>query len=79
MCLEFLRHEGDDRYGDFRVRYTARFNADLASARIVQDPSGICTDCHTLSTEVTGRRFAADAVGKLPVVMGPADARLTTI
>lgn len=58
----------------FRVigsSYTAAHGADLARAKTVQDPTGTCTACHTLTTQITGQRFAADAVGRQPWIARP--------
>jgi len=46
--------------------YTATYYADLRAAKSVVDPTGHCTKCHLLTTQATGTRFAADAVGKEP-------------
>ncbi len=48
--------------------YTATYATDIARARTLQDPSGNCTECHTLTTQMTGQRLAADAAGRDPVV-----------
>ncbi|TCU22347.1 hypothetical protein EV130_109139 [Rhizobium azibense] len=58
----------------FRVigsSYTAVHGADLARAKTVRDPTGSCTACHTLTTQITGQRFAADAVGREPWIAKP--------
>ncbi|PZM15909.1 hypothetical protein CPY51_05365 [Rhizobium tubonense] len=59
---------------NFRVigsSYTAVHGADLAHAKTVRDPTGSCTACHTLTTQITGQRFAADAVGREPWIGKP--------
>lgn len=58
----------------FRVvgsAYTAAYATDIVRARTVEDPSGNCTKCHTLTTQITGQRIAADAAGRLPEVTNP--------
>ncbi|MDM9625613.1 hypothetical protein QTL95_06890 [Rhizobium sp. S152] len=58
----------------FRVigsAYTAIYGNDLARAQTVRDPSGTCTECHTLTTGMTGQRLAADAAGRDPFVAEP--------
>ncbi|RAZ85312.1 hypothetical protein DPM33_29420 [Mesorhizobium hawassense] len=58
----------------FRVvgsSYTGTYRNELSQARTVEDPTGNCTSCHTLTTQVTGRRFAADAAGHEPTVTSP--------
>ncbi len=51
--------------------YTSTYPNELRHARTVDDPTGNCTSCHTLTTQITGRRFAADAVGHEPTVTSP--------
>jgi len=55
--------------------YTSLYGGELERARTVVDPSGSpewnCTSCHTLTTQATGRRFAADAVAKAPWITDP--------
>jgi hypothetical protein len=51
--------------------YTATYRTELQRAKTVQDPTGNCTECHTLTTQVTGQRFAADAVAQEPSVSDP--------
>ncbi|ESZ71315.1 hypothetical protein X727_08945 [Mesorhizobium sp. L103C119B0] len=51
--------------------YTGTYPNELSQARTVEDPTGNCTSCHTLTTQITGRRFAADAVGYEPAVTSP--------
>ncbi len=58
----------------FRVigsAYTATYRISLERAWTVSDPTGNCTQCHTLTTQVTGQRFAADAVAKAPAIIRP--------
>jgi hypothetical protein len=52
--------------------YTSRHKGDIARARTVRDPTGNCTSCHTLTTQLTGRRLAADAVAREPFIANPA-------
>ena len=56
--------------------YTATYSVELGRAKTVQDPTGNCTVCHTLTTQVTGRRFAPDAVAQEPWVSNPTWAQL---
>lgn len=56
--------------------YTRKYRAALAQARTVRDPTGQCTGCHTLTTQLTGQRFAADAVARPPWVSYPSWAQL---
>jgi len=51
--------------------YTSTYSVDLKRAKTVQDPTGNCTGCHTLTTQVTGQRLAADAVGREPWISLP--------
>jgi hypothetical protein len=51
--------------------YTSTFSAEIAAARTVRDPTGNCRGCHTLTNQVTGIRFAADAVDKPPSSSDP--------
>lgn len=51
--------------------YTSKYSVELKSAKVVRDPTGNCTGCHTLTTQMTGRRFAADAVAQLPWISTP--------
>ncbi|MER9256006.1 hypothetical protein NKI59_30430 [Mesorhizobium sp. M0598] len=51
--------------------YTDRYQGDIARAMTVRDPTGNCTNCHTLTTQMTGRRLAADAVGREPFISNP--------
>jgi hypothetical protein len=63
-----------DRAAPFRVvgsAYTATHRVSLERAMTVRDPTGNCTECHTLTTQVTGQRFAADAVAKAPTINQP--------
>lgn len=71
-----------DEHLPFRVigsAYTATYATDLARARTVEDPSGNCTECHTLTTQVTGQRLAADAAGRDPVVTNPTWAQVVSV
>lgn len=58
----------------FRVvgsTYTKIYKTELQNAKTVRDPSGNCTECHSLTTQLTGQRFAPDAVAKEPWVSDP--------
>jgi hypothetical protein len=58
----------------FRVigsAYTGTHRISLSRAMTVRDPTGNCTGCHTLTTQVTGQRFAADAVALAPTIQQP--------
>ena len=58
----------------FRVigsSYTGTYRLELERAKTVRDPTGNCTECHTLTTQMTGQRFAADAVAREPVIAYP--------
>lgn len=56
--------------------YTSTYSVELGLAKTVEDPTGNCTGCHTLTTQVTGQRFAADAVGREPAITLPTWAQL---
>jgi hypothetical protein len=56
--------------------YTSTYSVDLMRAKTVQDPTGNCTGCHTLTTQVTGQRLAADAVAREPWITLPSWAQL---
>jgi hypothetical protein len=51
--------------------YTGTHRIALSRAMTVQDPTGNCTECHTLTTQITGQRFAADAVAMTPTIKQP--------
>jgi hypothetical protein len=51
--------------------YTSTYRVELGRARTVRDPTGNCTTCHTLTTQITGQRFAADAVAQEPWISNP--------
>jgi len=51
--------------------YTSTYRVELSRAKTVRDPTGKCTNCHTLTTQITGQRFAADAVAREPWVSHP--------
>jgi hypothetical protein len=58
----------------FRVigsAYTGTHRVSLERAMTVRDPTGNCTECHTLTTQITGQRFAADAVALVPTITQP--------
>lgn len=70
MLPEAPRH----RATPFRVigsSYTGTYRLEIERARTVRDPTGNCTECHTLTTQMTGQRFAADAVAREPVIAYP--------
>jgi hypothetical protein len=67
---ETPRREG----APFRVigsGYTSTYSVELGRANTVQDPTGNCTSCHTLTTQITGQRFAPDAVAQEPWISNP--------
>ena len=51
--------------------YTQQYSVEIERARTVRDPTGNCTACHTLTTQLTGQRFAADAVALEPWITKP--------
>ncbi len=59
--------------------YTATYATELARAKTLDDPSGSCTECHTLTTQITGQRIAADAVGRAPLVTSPTWAQVVSL
>jgi hypothetical protein len=78
----YLPETSRGAHAPFRVigtGYTAVYGYDMASARTVRDPNSNCTGCHTLTTQVTGRRFAADAVGMEPFISAPNWPRLIAL
>ncbi|WFU11997.1 hypothetical protein QA646_26855 (plasmid) [Rhizobium sp. CB3090] len=56
--------------------YTSTHAAAIRRAKTVADPNGNCTRCHTLTTQVTGQRFASDAVAQDPWISRPRWAQL---
>jgi hypothetical protein len=56
--------------------YTSTHAAAIRHAKTVIDPTGNCTTCHTLTTQVTGQRFAPDAVAQDPWISRPRWAQL---
>ena len=63
-----------NRDASFRIvgsGYTEKYAAAIKSAKTVGDPTVACTGCHVLTTQTTGRRFAADAAGHEPFVATP--------
>src|SRR3546814_4550108 len=54
------------------------WSSDVCSSDL-RDPAGQCTGCHTLTTQLTGQRFAADAVARPPWVSFPSWAQLLTL
>ncbi|WFU86270.1 hypothetical protein QA644_14100 [Rhizobium sp. CC1099] len=68
-----------DERTPFRVigsGYTSTYAAELKNASTVRDPNGDCTECHTLTTQTTGKRLAPDAVGREPYISNPSWAQL---
>ena len=66
---DYLPDGSRGRAAPFRVigsGYTAKYGLELGIAKVVRDPTGNCTGCHTLTTQVTGWLFAADAVAQEP-------------
>lgn len=66
---EYLPRHPRSEDAPFRVigtGYTATYKLELQRARTLRDPSGICTDCHTLTTQISGQRFASDALSREP-------------
>ncbi len=51
--------------------YTRNYSVDIMRAKTVQDPTGNCTSCHTLTTQITGQRLAPDAVSREPSITLP--------
>lgn len=51
--------------------YTRIYSFEILQAKTVNDPAGNCTECHTLTTQITGQRFAADAVAQEPSIANP--------
>ncbi|MEF0943832.1 hypothetical protein [Rhizobium sp. BR 362] len=56
--------------------YTSTHAAAIRRAKTVVDPGGTCTTCHTLTTQITGQRFASDAVAQEPWISRPRWAQL---
>ncbi|MBB4570837.1 hypothetical protein [Rhizobium leucaenae] len=56
--------------------YTSTHAAAIRRAKSVVDPGGNCTTCHTLTTQITGQRFASDAVAQEPWISRPRWAQL---
>jgi hypothetical protein len=70
----FLPAPARGRSTPFRIvgsGYTATHRVNLERAMTVRDPTGNCTECHTLTTQTTGQRFSADAVARDPVISEP--------
>lgn len=79
---DYLPESRRDADAPFRVvgtGYTSKYRVELARAKTVRDPAGKCTGCHTLTTQVTGQRFAADAVAREPWVSYPSWAQLLAL
>lgn len=75
----FLPETQRHRATPFRIigsAYTGTYRVSLERARTVRDPTGNCTECHTLTTQVTGQRFAADAVAQAPTIEQPSRSQL---
>jgi hypothetical protein len=71
---DMLPEARKSRSTPFRIigsAYTGTYRLEIERARTVQDPTGNCTECHTLTTQMTGQRFAADAVAREPVIAHP--------
>jgi hypothetical protein len=71
---DYLPEASRGRSAPFRVigsGYTSKFRFELQSARVISDPTGNCTGCHTLTTQVTGWLFSADAVAQEPWITAP--------
>lgn len=71
---DYLPQTPREEDAPFRVigsGYTSTYAVELGRAKTVRDPSGNCTECHTLTTQVTGQRFAPDAVGREPSISRP--------
>ncbi|THK35926.1 hypothetical protein EHS39_22820 [Ensifer sp. MPMI2T] len=71
---DFLPAGPRNRSTPFRVvgsAYTSTHRVSLERAMTVRDPTGNCTECHTLTTQITGQRFAADAVAQVPTITHP--------
>lgn len=51
--------------------FTSVHEASLRRAKVMAVQGHACSECHTLTTTETGRRFAADAVGMPPIVEVP--------
>jgi hypothetical protein len=71
---DYLPEPPRDEGTPFRVvgsGYTSTYGVELGRAKTVRDPTGNCTSCHTLTTQTTGRRFAADAVAQEPWISNP--------
>jgi hypothetical protein len=76
---DYLPERPREERAPFRVvgsAYTATYSVELERAKTVRDPAGNCTGCHTLTTQVTGRRFAPDAVAQEPWISHPTWAQL---
>jgi hypothetical protein len=79
---DYLPELQRDANAPFRVigsAYTSTYKVQLSRAKTVRDPAGKCTACHTLTTQVTGQRFAADAVGREPWISYPSWAQLLAL
>lgn len=59
--------------------YTAGRAFEMTRAKAVGFPGHPCTSCHSLTTLETGRRFAADAVGKMPTIARPTPGQLDAL
>lgn len=71
---DYLPETPRNERAPFRVigsGYTSTHNVELGRAKTIRDPTGNCTACHTLTTQITGRRFAADAAAQEPWISKP--------
>lgn len=59
--------------------YTAERESEMRRAKAVSFPGHPCTSCHSLTTLETGRRFAPDAVGKMPTIARPTPGQLDAL
>lgn len=79
---EFLPQRTAKAEAPFRVigsGYTAGRAFEMRRAKAVGFPGHPCTACHSLTTLESGRRFAADAAGKMPTVVHPTPGQLDAL
>jgi hypothetical protein len=69
--LPLAPRDQDRPYRVIGSAYTSTYHVELERAKTVRDPTGNCTNCHTLTTQITGKRFAADAVAQEPWISNP--------
>ncbi len=65
-------HESNAPYRVVGSDFTAKHSDVIQTSRVIFDPSGKCTNCHSLTSIGTGT-FASDAVGRLGTRAGDAD------